>query len=148
MPTQEKMQLNKRPSVGIGVCVLKESRVLFCKRKNSHGEGTWGFPGGHLEFNESWEECATRETLEETGLKIKNIRFGAVTNDRFVDEGKHYITIYMLAEYDSGDLQLREPEKCETWEWFSWEKLPQPLFLPVQNLIKQGFDPFETQLTT
>jgi len=142
MLRKEKAQSAKRLSVGIGVCVIKDGKVLFCRRKNSHGEGTWGFPGGHLEFNESWEECAIRETLEETGLKIKNIRFGAVTNDRFVNEGKHYITIFMLAEYDSGELQLREPEKCETWDWFDWGNPPCPLFLPVQNLIKQGFDPF------
>jgi len=35
-----------------------------------------------------------------------------------------------------------EPEKCEKWEWFEWEKLPKNLFLPFKNLKKQGFHPY------
>jgi len=53
----------------IGVIVRKENKVLMGHRINAHGHETWCFPGGHLEFNESIEDCA-----EETGIKIKNIR--------------------------------------------------------------------------
>ena len=88
--------MDKRPKVGVGVIIIKGNKVLLGKRKNSHGEGSWCFPGGHLEFNESLENCAKREVLEETGVKIKNIRFETITNDIFKDEGKHYITIFML----------------------------------------------------
>jgi 8-oxo-dGTP diphosphatase len=135
--------MENRPKIGVGVIILKDGKVLLGKRKNAHGEGSWCCPGGHLEFNESWKECATRETLEETSLKIKNIRFATATNDIFPIEEKHYVTIFMLADYDSGELQIMEPEKCERWEWFNWEKLPEPLFIPEQNLIKQGFTPFD-----
>jgi len=136
--------LNNRPKVGVGVFVIKDNKVLLGKRKNSHGEGTWSFPGGHLEFNESWEECSKRETLEETGLHITNIRFATVTNDIFQQEKKHYITLFMIADYQSGEIQIREPDKCEKWEWFEWDekKLPDPLFIPIQNLLKQSFSPF------
>jgi 8-oxo-dGTP diphosphatase len=40
----------KRPKVGVGIIVLQEGKVLLGKRKNSHGEGTWAFGGGHLEW--------------------------------------------------------------------------------------------------
>ena len=133
---------DNRPRVGIGVCVIKDGKVLLGKRKSSHGEGDWNFPGGHLEFGESWEECARRETLEEAGIEIKNIRFGAVTNDIFEKENKHYITIFIVADFDSGEVKVMEPDKCEKWEWFEWGDLPQPIFLPTRNLIKQNFDPF------
>ncbi len=132
---------NKRPKVGVGVIVVKDGKALLGKRKNAHGEGSWSFPGGHLEFNESWEDCASRETMEETGIAIKNIRFGAATNDIFQSEGKHYITIFMLADYDSGEVKVMEPEKCERWEWFKWDNFPQPLFIPVQNLRKRNYNP-------
>ena len=131
----------ERPVVGVGVCIIRNAGVLLGKRKSSHGEGCWSFPGGHLEINESWEQCAEREAFEETGIKIKNLRFAAVTNDIFADEGRHYITIFILADHDSGEVILKEPDKCSGWKWFGWDNLPEPLFLPVRNLIRQGFRP-------
>ena len=68
--------MGNRPLIGIAVIVVKDNRVLLGKRKNAHGAGSWAFPGGHLEFNEFIEACAVREVFEETGLKIKNLRFG------------------------------------------------------------------------
>ncbi len=136
--------MNDRPKVGMGVIVRKEDKVLLYKRRNTHGEGTWGFPGGHLEYGETFEQCARREVFEEAGIQIKNIRYGALTNDVFEKERKHYITIYMTSEYDSGEVQLKEPEKSEGWEWFEWNNLPQPLFLPIQSLLKQNFSPFKS----
>ena len=133
----------KRPWVGVGVVVIKGNKVLLGKRKNAHGEGSWCFPGGHLEFNESVEECAVREVREEIGIEIKNLRLGPFTNDVFEKEGKHYVTLFVIAEYASGKAKVMEPEKCEKWAWFEWNRLPEPLFLPIQNLLKQGFNPFE-----
>lgn len=133
--------MKERPYVGVGVIVTKGNRVLLGKRKNSHGSGTWQFPGGHLELNETIEACARREVREETGLQIKDLRLGPYTNDIFAEEAKHYITLFVVAAYESGELRVREPEKCETWEWFAWPDLTQPLFLPIQNLLKQGFSP-------
>lgn len=135
------MEEKKHVRVGVGVIIIKDGKILLGKRKSPHGEGTWSFPGGHLEMNESIKECATRETMEEVGIMIKNIRFGAVTNDIFQAEGKHYITIFMVSDYNMGDVKLSEPEKCERWDWFDWSDLPKPLFLPVQNLLKKNFKP-------
>jgi 8-oxo-dGTP diphosphatase len=131
----------ERPEAGIGVCILEEGKVLLGKRKNSHGAGCWSFPGGHLEMFETWEHCAEREAFEETGLKIRNTKFIGVTNDIFQEEKKHYITIFIMADYDSGNPMVMEPDKCDEWRWFSWDTLPEPLFLPIENLIRQGFRP-------
>jgi 8-oxo-dGTP diphosphatase len=35
-----------------------------------------------------------------------------------------------VAEYSSGDLQVKEPDKCEKWEWFVWGKFPETCFCP------------------
>ena len=133
--------MEKRPKVGIGVMVIKEGNILLGKRKNAHGEGTWSYPGGHLEFGESWEACATREVMEETGIEIKNLRFGMVTNDVFEKEQKHYITIFIVADFASGTVTLMEPHKCEKWDWFEWGQFPEPLFLPIINQLKTDFNP-------
>ncbi len=133
--------MEQRPQVGVGAIVIKEGKVLLGKRKNSHGDGTWSFPGGHLEYGESWETCAKREVLEEVGIDIKNVVFGTVTNDIFKREQKHYITIFMISDYNGGTVTNMEPDKCEEWQWFDWNNIPEPRFIPISNLLKTGFSP-------
>ena len=131
-----------RPQIGIGVIIRKGNKVLLGMRKGSHGSGAWSFPGGHLEFGEQIEACAEREAQEETGALISVVGRGPFTNDIFDEEHRHYVTLFVVADYISGDIEVREPEKCERWEWFEWRDLPRPIFLPIQNLLKIGFDPF------
>jgi len=131
--------MGKRPLVGVAVIVVKDNRVLLGKRKNAHGADTWAFPGGHLEFNESIEDCAAREVFEETGLSIKNLRYGPYTNDIFTAENKHYVTLFVIADHKSGTPQVKEPHKCEQWEWSEWPPGLTPQFLPIKNLLKQNF---------
>ncbi len=132
---------SKHPRVGVGVCICRDGKVLLGKRMGSHGEGTWSFPGGHLEFGETIEACAARETLEETGLEVERMQLGPYTNDYFAAEGKHYLTLFVIAHSSKGNPALLEPHKCLEWKWFDWNALPEPLFLPIQNLKKTGFSP-------
>jgi len=136
--------MQHRPAVGVAVIVIKNAKVLLGRRLNSHGSGTWALPGGHLELNESIEDCAKREVFEETGLSIKNLQCTTFTNDIFEKENKHYVTLFVVSEYDSGKLQLKEPDKCERWGWFSWNEFPEPLFLSLKNLLNQEFNPFNS----
>ncbi len=133
--------MKKRPKVGVGVCIVKNGKVLLGQRLNAHGEGTWCFPGGHLEFGESWEDCARREVKEETGIAVTNIKYVACTNDIFTDESKHYITVYMQADWKSGTARVLEPDRMVKWQWFEWDSLPKPFFLPLQHLVESGFRP-------
>ncbi len=134
--------MKDRPFVGVAVIVVRNEKVLLGKRKGAHGSGAWAFPGGHLEFNESIEGCARREVFEETGLSIKNIEQAAFTNDMFKENNKHYVTLYVVCESEPGEPELKEPDKCDAWKWFFWNKFPEPLFLSLENLLDQGFNPF------
>ncbi len=136
--------MSSRPEVGIGVIITDNGKVLLGKRKNAHGAGTWSFPGGKLDYAEGIFDCAKREVLEETGLKIKNLRLGPYTNDFFQEENRHFITLYVIAEKHPGEPQVLEPDKCDSWEWFDWDELPEPRFLPLKNLLRSGFNPFST----
>jgi 8-oxo-dGTP diphosphatase len=117
--------------VGVGVMILKDGKVLMGKRKGKHGAGEYAWPGGHLEFGESFEECAKREAMEETGIEIKNIRFLRLLNLK--DYAKHYVNITIVADWESGEPQLIEPEKCEGWGWYDLDNLPSPLFVPIPS---------------
>jgi len=128
--------------VGVGVIVITpDNKVLLGKRISAHGNGTWGPPGGLLDFGESFEECARREMLEETGLRVGQLQQVTTVNNFDAHEQRHGVTICMYAEYIGGEPQVIEPEKCETWQWFSLEALPEPLFQPFQLFIN-GFHEF------
>ncbi len=127
----------KLPKVGIGVLVVNEAKeILLGLRKAKHGEGLWGPPGGHLELMEGLENCAIRETYEETGLQINNPGFFALTNDIYVNEDKHYISIFMLARHLTNQPVINlEPDNFEKWQWFKIDQLPDNLFLPLKQLV-------------
>lgn len=121
------MEQKNMPKAGVGVMIFKNGKVLLAKRKGSHGEGEYAFPGGHLEYMESFDDCARREVNEECGIKINNIRFQFLANViKYVP--KHYVHIGLLADWESGEPMVLEPEKSELWCWYELDKLPQPMF--------------------
>lgn len=138
---QQNNHVQNRPKVGTGVLIVRDGKILIGQRKGINGDGTWCPPGGHLEFGETWEECVRRETQEEAGIEIQNVRFAGVVNNHTPQWGTHYVTIFMRADYLSGEPRNCEPEKCSGWEWVQWETLPTPLFAPVESLLRQGYHP-------
>ena len=132
--------MNQSPKVGVATIITRGDRVLLMKRKGPHGTGTWSTPGGHLDFGESPEQCAAREAKEEVGIDVVNIRFRAVTNDIFESTGRHYITLWMEGESIDEPAIAAEREVAEIG-WFAWDKLPEPLFIPLENLVKENCYP-------
>lgn len=128
-----KINSQRKPLVGVGVMILKENKVLLGKRKGAHGEGTYGWCGGHLEFGETLEECAKREVKEESGLKVVSLKFLCLSN--IVEYGKHYLDIEFIAKVKKGKVKVLEPEKRENWEWYDLNHLPAPLFRAVKLAI-------------
>ncbi len=124
------------PQVGTAIIIIKDNQVLLMKRKGPHGNGTWSTPGGHLDFGETLEGCAAREAKEEVGVDVVDIRFRAVTNDIFDETGKHYVTVW-LEGTPAGEPFIAAEREVEEIGWFDWDALPQPLFLPLENLVKE-----------
>lgn len=77
--------LLERPKLGVGAIVFSAAgdRILIGERRSQLGSGKWALPGGHLENSESWAECASRETEEETKILVHPSRWVHVstTND-------------------------------------------------------------------
>ncbi len=83
-----------------------------------------------------------RETLEEAGIDVNNIRVMEITNDIYHDEQKHYITIHVQANHCCDRIPSpMTPKEIERWEWFAWDELPKNLFPSVVNFIKAGYRP-------
>jgi 8-oxo-dGTP diphosphatase len=135
-----------QPDVAVRVAVLIQNgdRILLEKRLNNLGSGSWGPPIGHLEFGESFEQTAMRETEEETGIFIEDPKFRMVTSDVFEQEHEHSITIWMEARYVSGELKLNAPDEESNIGWFQWTSLPEPLFLPLRHVLEGQTYPSQT----
>ena len=118
----------------VGVMIFKEDKILLGKRRGSHGHGEYSCPGGHLEYDESFEECVARETEEETGISIENIKFLSVANI-LKHENRQDILLNFTADWDSKEHRTDPDEKIGEWHWYSLDNLPSPIFYPTQILI-------------
>jgi 8-oxo-dGTP diphosphatase len=135
----------KTTRVGIGVLVFKDGKLLLGRRKDYHGAGEYEVPGGELDYMESFESCARRETKEETGLEIDNIRFLDLQNLKAYAP-KHYVDIGLIADWKSGEPKTLEPDKCEGWNWYDLDGLPKPLFEALRadiEALKTGRQMFD-----
>lgn len=131
--------MKKIVRVGVGTVILKNETVLLGLRAGAHGSDHWCFPGGHLEFGETPEKCAIRETREETGLILLEASRGPWVHNTFSENDSQYITIFMIGRYNGGDPKVLEKEKCKKWEWFPCDELPHPLFSPIQTFLDYGY---------
>ena len=110
------------------VYIFKDDEVLMLyrnKKKNDINEGKWIGVGGRKEPNETIDECAIRETKEETGLDVHSLSCcGEVL---FVDENfKIMMYIYEITDFsgeliecDEGDLKwipIKDIYNYPMWE--------------------------------
>ncbi|KAF9126809.1 Nudix hydrolase 15, mitochondrial [Mortierella sp. 14UC] len=137
---------NKSVQVGVGVLIMHAHKVLIGKRIGSHGANTWQLAGGHLEFGETFEECAIREAEEETGLTLDpaSARFVTANNNIMSSIDRHYVTVFVAADIiGDSKAKIMEPLKCEGWEWISLDQLTdnngpyRPLFSPLGKLVDE-----------
>lgn len=126
---------------------LKDNKILLGKRKGSHGAGLYSLPGGHLEKGETMVQSAVREIEEETGINISptninlsnckleyNNSFRVLTtvDEFFPEEDLQYVTVYLLYNYKGNKEPVnKEPHKCEGWDWYSLDNLPNPIHKPL-----------------
>jgi len=123
---------------GVGVWIFNTSgQVLLGQRLSPHGFNTWAAPGGKPEIGESIRSAAVREVFEETGLMIssQDLNFLSITHDDFPDS--FYRTIHFRIDNVDKNPVVCEKDKCAKWQWFDLDNLPNNLFLPAQNLMKQ-----------
>jgi 8-oxo-dGTP diphosphatase len=84
----------------LGVMIVKDGKMLLGKRKGKHVPGVYAWPGGRMELDESFEECAKREVMEETGMEIENIKFVSVFNIRSF-KPDNYVNLTFVARWKS-----------------------------------------------
>jgi len=70
------------PRILVSTVALHERRLLLCRRAQEPALGRWNLPSGFLERGETLEAAAARETLEETGVRVRadDMQLYAVTS--------------------------------------------------------------------
>ena len=102
--------------------------------------GHWSFPKGHVGDNvkdETLEQAAIRETLEEGGVKAEIIYYKPYTNSYFLTEDgiKAKKTVYyFLMEFKSGSTTLHDQEVSEA------------VFLDYNNALESLTYPIDKEL--
>jgi 8-oxo-dGTP diphosphatase len=129
------------PRVGVGVFVIRDGKFLMGKRIGSHGAETWSIPGGWIEYGETLEQAAAREVREETSMKITRVTFAALTNNIFRKESIHSLTVWMTSNWAAGEPSITEQDKFIEQRWVDIDNLPEPLFLPWEQLLTSTFIP-------
>jgi ADP-ribose pyrophosphatase YjhB (NUDIX family) len=69
--------INPRPVAG-AIPVREDGRILLVRRAIPPRIGSWVFPGGFMDLDETAEEAAIRETREEACLEVANLRLHGV----------------------------------------------------------------------
>ena len=116
--------------------VVQNNQLLLGKRKNMAGDGTWGLPGGHVEYGESLVEAAERELEEETGLRAKELFFHNFVNSPRKKDSVRYLHINFETRSVEGKSEVREPNKCSEWRWFDLNNLPDNIFIGIKTVSR------------
>lgn len=127
--------------VAAGVLILNEAGHLLLQHRTD--DGLWGIPGGMVELGESTEEAARREIVEETGLRVGELRLFDVFSGREMfhrypngDEAAIISIVYLAREVE-GELMACAEEGLAL-RYFSPAELPAvPLSVPNQPIVRR-----------
>jgi len=129
---------SSKPVIGTAVIIInKDKKILFGKR--TYNPIGWSVPGGHLEYGETLVDCAKRETMEEVGIEIENVKPITLSENIFPDKNLHSVSIFCFATLKNNqEPKNMEPDKCGGWEWFNIKDLPANLSFNYSPIINGG----------
>ena len=98
--------------------------------KNRFSRQKWALPGGGVKHNESYEQAAAREVLEEIGLKIHNLRYLGKANSH---ESYAKFSVRVFAAHTS-DCDIKCNFEIMEARWFNMNYLPEEYTLLTNAL--------------
>jgi 8-oxo-dGTP diphosphatase len=91
-------KIYKNPTPTTDVIITREEEILVVKRKRNPFKDELAIPGGFVNQNETVEQAAVREIMEETALPIRLKEILGVYSDPKRDPRKHIITTVFIGE--------------------------------------------------
>ncbi len=118
-PTCRYQQYPRVQPCVITIITRGEDEILLAQSVRNKGK-MYGLIAGFVEVGETLEDAVRRETLEEVGLHLKNIRYLASQPWPFPSN----LMLAFHAEYESGDIKLQEEEISDA-RFFKFDELPE-----------------------
>lgn len=121
--------------------LIKDGKVLLLRRFNTgYQDGNYSLPAGHVDAGENFTQCVVRESKEEIGVdvKLEDVKVTHVMhrNSGFdLGEQGNRIDVFFTAEKWGGEIENKEPEKCDDLSWFDLDKLPENTIPYVKQAI-------------
>lgn len=105
--------------------LIKSDRILLTRRSNTGFEdGNYGLPAGHAEEKESFREALRREAYEEIGIRL-DVEKVELAHTMHRSCGDHErVDLFFTAKEWEGEIENREPDKCDHIGWFPVDRLP------------------------
>jgi ADP-ribose pyrophosphatase YjhB (NUDIX family) len=110
------------PKVAVGVVAERDGAILMTRRDHEPKLGEWSFPSGYVDAYEDVRAAAVRETLEETGIRVRIESLLGV----YQEEGSRVIFIAFAASAGGGDPVCGE--ECQEVRFLPLDQLPPPAF--------------------
>ncbi len=127
-----------RPAVTVDMVIATQEnprRFLLIKRKNEPYAGKWALPGGFVDMEESLDDAARRELMEETGVVAEELEQLHTFGDPGRDPRGRVITVVYLAVVDPTKLAPRADDDAAEVGWFSLEEPPELAFDHAKILV-------------
>ena len=123
-----------RPLCTVGALVVNPNAEVLIVR-TTKWRGTWGVPGGKLDWGESLQEALLREFREEVALDLEQVRF-ALLQEAILDSQFHVPAHFVLVNYYafSSSTQVVPNEEIVEWVWLPPE---QALSFPLNNFTEK-----------
>lgn len=104
----------------------RHGEILMIKRsKTIWAGGYWSLPSGHIEGEETVFEALRRETLEETGVALRESDVTLLhVMHRLSEPPRVYFDFFFMAEHRGGEVKNLEPDKHDEVRWFPEDNLP------------------------
>lgn len=103
------------------ITIITKGKDEVLLAKNAHNKSNiYGLIAGFVEVGETLEEAVQRETLEEVGVKLKNIRYMSSQPWPFPSN----LMVAFHAEYESGEIKLQEEEISDA-QFYKFDQLPE-----------------------
>lgn len=122
----------ERPSVTVDVVIFslhnEDLRVLLIQRKYEPHQGAWAIPGGFVQMNESLEEAARRELMEETAVSDVYLEQLFTFGEPNRDPRTRVITIAYIALVPHDAIQPQAGDDAAQAAWFAVTDLPDLAF--------------------